>query len=95
MYIQFLQTTPKELVDLIQQSLKTEVETLIREITNLQNDGKEFLSRAETADFFGVSTVTIHNWVNDGLITAYKMGNRTYFKRSELVEQLLNSKTVA
>ena len=95
MSIQFIQVSPEDLADLIQQGLKIEVENLIKTISEQKQEGKEFLSRKECSQFFGVSLVTIHNWVKDGIISSYKLGNRTYFKRSELVEQLLNSKTVA
>ena len=52
-----------------------------------------FLTRKETAEFFQVSLVTIHQWTNDGLIKQYKIGNRTYYNKSELIEVLLNSNT--
>ena len=71
------------------------VQNLIQSLLEPSGTKKDFLSRKETAEFFGVSVVTIHAWVNEGLISSYKMGNRTYFKRSQLIEQLLNSKTVA
>lgn len=95
MSIQFIQVTPAELAALIQQGLKIEVENLIKILSEQQPIRKEFLTRKETAEFFGVSVVTIHSWVNESLITPYKMGNRTFFRRSELKEQLLNSKTSA
>ena len=93
--IQFIEVSPTELADLIQLGLKKEVENLISELSDNKESGKEFLTRKETAEFFGVSVVTIHAWINEGHISSYKMGNRTYFKRSELIEQLLNQKTVA
>lgn len=71
------------------------VQNLIQSISEPPAVKKDFLTRKETAEFFGVSFPTIHLWINDGLISSYKMGNRTYFKRSELIERLLNSKTVA
>lgn len=94
--IEFLQIDQEQLVALFQQGIRIEVENLIKILSEQKPSKKEFLSRKETAEFFGVSVVTIHSWINEGLISSYKMGNRTYFKRSELIEQLLNSqKTVA
>ena len=90
-YLQLVQITPEELSGLINQSLKSEIENLIKGLSKEQESGKEFLTRKETAAFFSVSVVTIHSWINDGLITPFKMGNRTYFRKAELVEKLLNS----
>jgi len=52
---------------------------------------KEFLTRKETAQFFSISLVTLHDWIKKGIIKHYKCGNRTYFNRAELVQQLFNS----
>lgn len=79
----------------VNQAFNLNVQNLIQTLLEPSIVKKDFLTRKETAEFFGVSVVTIHSWINEGLITSYKMGNRTYFKRSELVAQLLNSKTVA
>lgn len=87
----FTQLTTTELQNLINEGLQNHVETYIKEFSEHQEKGKEFLTRKETAEFFGVSVVTIHAWVNDGLLLPFKMGNRTYFKRSHLVDSLLNS----
>ena len=95
MNVQFMQIDQEKLVALFQQGIKIEVENLVKKLSEQKPSKKEFLTRKETAEFFDVSVVTIHAWIKEGLITSYKMGNRTYFKRSELIEQLLNSKTVA
>ncbi len=89
--INFIQTSPTELADLINEGLKNHVDDLINQLSERDKGGKEFLTRKETAEFFGVSLVTLHDWNKKGLITPLKMGNRTYYKRSELVKSLLNS----
>ncbi len=93
--IKLYELTIDELSTQVNEGLKTYIEGLIKTLSEQQESGKDFLTTKETAEFFGVSFPTIHSWINDGLISSYKMGNRTYFKRSELIEQLLNSKTVA
>lgn len=54
-------------------------------------DHREVLTRKETAELLGVSLVTIHDWSRSGIIHPYKLGNRTYFKRSEIMEVLNQS----
>jgi predicted DNA-binding transcriptional regulator AlpA len=69
------------------------LENLITSFKGFTKEEKELLSRKETAQFFGISVVTLHSWVNKGTITPHKIEGRTYFLRSELMDVLLNSKT--
>lgn len=86
--IQLLQVTPKELVALFQES--------VRQILPhpQEPNQKEILTRKETAILFSVSLVCVHDWINKGLLKPYKLGNKTYFKRSEVLDVLYNSNRV-
>ena len=82
---------PNQLVELMKEGVNSELQKAIAKISDLSQEKKEFLTVEETEKFFEVTKVTIHDWANKNLIKRYKMGNRTYFKRSELVETLLDS----
>lgn len=84
-----------ELKELFNETLANQLNSLVEKITNNTNSDKEFLTRKETAEFFDVSLVTIHTWINNGLIIPLKMGNKTYFKKSTLVEKLMSSNRLA
>ena len=56
---------------------------------------KPHLTRKETAGFFDVSVNCINNWVNNGILSAYKVGQRTYFRKSELIEVMFNNQKIA
>ncbi|MFT7036030.1 MAG: hypothetical protein ACJA2S_004557 [Cyclobacteriaceae bacterium] len=90
--IQLIQIEPSQLVDLIKDGVKTELQA---HAINLQGfnrkDEKEFLTRKETSEFFGITLVTVHDWVNKKIIKPYKMGNKTFFCYKELVKALLDS----
>lgn len=60
------------------------------EQTPSQKD-EEFLTRKECASFFNISLYTVHDWMRKGIIKKYKAGNRTYFKKAELIEVLNSS----
>lgn len=87
---------PEELKQLITDCLKEQIDTLKEQIDTLK---KEFapkepdslLTRDETKDLLKISNFCIHNWMNKGILKHYKVGNRTYFKRSEIEEIMLNS----
>ena len=59
---------------------------------NRINDEKKLqeklLTAKEVAQLFGVSTVTISNWVGKGLLRKYSIGGRTKFKYSEVMQSL-------
>ncbi len=44
----------------------------------------EFLTRNELAELLKCDLSTIHNWCKKGKINPYGIGNRVYFKRSEI-----------
>ena len=90
--VQLIQVTPEELAELISKGIKSHLEELSTRLTpQSKKPEKEFLTRMETAELFNVSPVTIHDWQKNGILKVYKMGNRSFFKYSELLETLYNS----
>lgn len=53
----------------------------------------EFLTRSELALLLKCDLSTIYNWTRKGKITPYGIGNRVYFKRSE-IEAVLTPLTI-
>lgn len=92
--IQILQVTQSELSRLISESLKSELEAILQNKEQaVSTEEKELMTRKETAELLQVSLVTIHEWTKTRILTHYKMGNRTYYKRSEVLNKLFNSNT--
>lgn len=59
---------------------------------NNHNSIPELLTRQEVADKFGVSLVTLHNWVkHEVLPKPIKKGKMVYFLRKDIVESLKKS----
>jgi hypothetical protein len=83
------------LKELLKETIQNQLSSLVEKITNNSSTDKEFLTRKETAEFFDVSLVTIHSWINNGIIIPLKMGNKTYFKKTTLVEKLMSSNRLA
>ena len=44
----------------------------------------EYLTRNEVAEWLKCDISTIHNWTVKGTLVKYCIGNRTYYKRSEI-----------
>ena len=83
------QLTESDIKNAVNEAFQSNVENLLRTI-NLK-EKEELLSRKQTAIFFGISLPTLHTWINKGLVSPFKMGNRTFFLKSQLLESLLNS----
>lgn len=49
----------------------------------------EYITRSELAEMLKCDLSTIHNWCKKGKIQPYGIGNRVYFKRSEIEAVLL------
>jgi hypothetical protein len=90
-HIQFIQTTPTELANLVIDAVRQELKTFNRHVENPSTPVKELLTRKETAQLFDVSLVTIHEWCKSDILKPYKVGNRTYFKRVEVMEVVSRS----
>jgi excisionase family DNA binding protein len=51
--------------------------------------GTGYITRKEVARLFKVSVVTVHDWTKKGILTAYKIGNKVFFKRCEVENALV------
>jgi hypothetical protein len=89
--IQLLNITPHDLTNLIKEGIKSELSELTKSINS--DESTPHLTRKETAQYFGVSLNCINDWCRKGIITPYKVGQRTYFMRSELVQVMFNQKS--
>jgi hypothetical protein len=79
------------------------LEGLEKQIRELQNQNKpapqnnsDFISRKEVAEIFKISIVTAHEWSSKGILRTYKIGNRIFYKRSEIenaLTEITNRKT--
>ena len=78
--------SPEELTELIKESLKSQLKDLKSEF--IQNNPDELLTREETCKYFQIDSSTLWHWTNKGKVTAYGIGNRRYYKKTELLESL-------
>lgn len=78
---------PDQLKELISSSVKNEIEVLKKEFQ--PKEPEQLLTREETMQMLKISSFCLHNWMNKGILKKYKVGNRTYFKRSD-IEEIIN-----
>lgn len=80
-------TTPEALVNLINENVKAQLFELKKELLNKEaND--ELLTRDETCKLLQIDSSTLWHWHNKGKVTTHGIGNRRYYKRSEIMSAL-------
>ena len=80
--IQLIQVTPEQLEDRIYKRVKSEFDALKAEFQPKQPT--EYLTRNQVKEMFDVDLSTVHNWTKRGKLKAYGIGNRIYYKRTEI-----------
>lgn len=75
-----------DLTQLIKDGVKSQLEDF-KETFNTHNPDK-LLTREETCKYFQIDSSTLWHWTNKGKVTAYGIGNRRYYKKTELLESL-------
>ena len=91
-----IQVNPDELVNLISQSVKKELRDFatLPKVKELNQNDKPHLTRKETSKFFDVSLNCINDWSKKGILKPYKVGQRTYFKKSECLQVMFNKNSI-
>jgi len=84
-------TTPEALTNLISENVKAQLVELKKELLN-KEASDELLTRDETCKLLQIDSSTLWAWTNKGKVTAYGIANRRYYKRSELMESLIQLK---
>ncbi len=78
------QISSSELVAEIKDSILQELKVVLG-VADI-NSGKkdELLSKKDVCKHFQIHQSTLHRWVKSGKVNCHYLGNKVYFKRSEL-----------
>ncbi len=85
--IQFIQITPDQLQDAIIEGVKMQLEELKKEFQPKQPT--EYLTRNEVKELLKIDLSSVHNWTKKGKLKSYGIGNRIYYKRSEVEQAII------
>ena len=85
--VQFIQTSPQQLAELIDEKFRESLEDFRKELL-LKERGDEILTRQQACEFLQIEQTTLYHWTKAGKVICYGIGNRRYYKRSELVASL-------
>ncbi|MEW2921269.1 helix-turn-helix domain-containing protein [Muricauda sp. ANG21] len=86
-----LRTFEKSDFDLaLEEAFEKALKRAVKEFINPpKSNDSDMFSRKETAKFLRISLPTLHDWTKEGLIRAYRIGNRVLYKKAD-IDQALN-----
>lgn len=80
-------SSPEELTEKILKGVDEKLTQLKLEFQ--PKEPTEYLTRNEVKDFLKVDLSTVHNWTKKGKLKAYGIGNRVYYKRSDIEQAII------
>ena len=88
--IQFIQTSPEQLQAAIIEGVRKELDELKKDFQ--PKEPTAYLSRREVKQLLGITLNTLNNWTKKGILTAYGIGGRVYYKRNEVEGAIIRLK---
>jgi len=88
--IQFITVTPEQLQTEILKGVKIQFEELKKSFQ--PKEPTELLTRSEVAELLKCDLSTVHNWTKKGLLVAYSIGARVYYKRRQVENAIVELK---
>lgn len=80
--VQFIQTSPQQLKELISNDVREQLEELKK--TFQPKEPNEYLTRNNVAEMLSVDLSTVHNWTKKGILHAKQIGGRILYLRDEV-----------
>jgi hypothetical protein len=75
--------SPEALTELIKEGVKSQLNDFRKDLQTQNSD--ELFTREQTCDFLQIDSSTLWHWTNKGKVVAYGIGNRRYYKKTELL----------
>lgn len=77
--------------------VKSDIERIKLKLGELQKsfqpkEPTEYLTRNEVSKLLKIDLSTVHNWTKRGVLKAYQIGGRVYYKRQEVESALVELK---
>lgn len=83
------QTTPEELTDNILIGVDSRLKKFFDKYQPSTKDKEVLLTVEETMKFLKCSKQALWNWRKNGILPSYRLGNRVYYKKSDIYNKLI------
>nr|WP_321221984.1 helix-turn-helix domain-containing protein [uncultured Psychroserpens sp.] len=87
--LHFFQTTPEELTDSILIGVDSKLREFFDNYSPPKKDDEELLTVDETIKLLKCSKQALWNWRKNDILPSYRIGNRVYYKRSDIYLKLI------
>lgn len=84
--MQMIVVTASELRHLLRDELNQVLTQSTNPLNGINDD--QLLKRKDVAQMFDVTLVTVHSWMNSGILPFHRIGGRTFFKKAEVIDSL-------
>ncbi|REG96163.1 MerR family transcriptional regulator [Flavobacterium aquicola] len=78
----------EDLTDLIGNVFDTKFKD-IQKIQNTQTENNDLMTRSEVLELLQINASTLWHYQNKGRITVYKIANKCFYKRNEIMQSLI------
>ena len=87
--IHLYQMSPEELTNTILNGVDCKLQAFYDKFPVSNKDQEELLTVEETLKFLKCSKQALWNWRNNGILPSYRLGNRVYYKKSDIFSKLI------
>ncbi len=88
--IQLVGITPEQLQNAISKDFEKQLEELKKNFKPKIPD--EYLTRLEVSQMLKIDLSSVHNWTKKGILKAYQISGRVYYKRKEVEDAIVELK---
>ena len=75
---------PEDLQEMIREVVREELKSI-----SVHKEEEELIKAEEACSYLKISKVTLYKWIRENKISAYHLGTRLYFKKSNLEKALI------
>lgn len=91
--IQIHEVSATDFKEMLAEAVRTELNNFKKVLLQNQPDNKsDLLTPDEVCQMLGISKVTLWNYTNDNKFKMYGIGQKRYYKRTEILKSLEQSK---
>ncbi|WP_323786990.1 helix-turn-helix domain-containing protein [Psychroserpens sp.] len=83
------QTTPEELTENILIGVDCKLKEFFDKYKPPKKNEEELLTVGETLEILKCSKQALWNWRKNGILPSYRLGNRVYYKKSDIFSKLI------
>ena len=87
--IQLYQVSPEEFASTILNGVDKRFKEFCTKYPPIKKEEEELLTVEETLQFLKCSKQALWNWRKNGILPSYRLGNRVYYKKSDIFSKLI------